>query len=233
MPTVRLPLRVDDREVLRYLGFKPGVDPSTVETRVLELLTETKARAQRHLLPHASYATYDAVATPDGFCVPGIIDLRSASLKAHLRGSRRLTFLAVTIGDSLDRQTSALSATGRMAEAATLDALGSNAVEEAADALCARLAAEAAEHGFHLTSRFSPGYGDLGLETQPDFVTAAHADDVGISVSSSMMLSPMKSITAVAGWLAAAQGQPSASLPVGCDSCGLTSCRYRRPGPEE
>ena len=51
-----------------------------------------------------------------------------------------------------------------------------------------------------LTVRFSPGYGDLPMNIQPDLLELTNARrDLGLTVGSNYMLSPIKSVTAIAG----------------------------------
>ncbi|MBQ6110986.1 MAG: hypothetical protein IJL01_01180 [Synergistaceae bacterium] len=51
-----------------------------------------------------------------------------------------------------------------------------------------------------MTSRFSPGYGDLGMNVIEDIITILNATKrIGLSVTRSLMMTPVKSVTAVAG----------------------------------
>jgi cobalamin-dependent methionine synthase I len=76
--------------------------------------------------------------------------------------------------------------------------------------------------------RFSPGYGDWPLEQQPELIRLAHADKIGVSLSSSLMLMPRKSITAIIGlYRKQAETAPSHS-PHGCVMCNKTDCPSRK-----
>ena len=51
-----------------------------------------------------------------------------------------------------------------------------------------------------LTHRFSPGYGDLSMNVTEDIITILNATKrIGLSVTRSLMMSPVKSVTAIAG----------------------------------
>ena len=51
-----------------------------------------------------------------------------------------------------------------------------------------------------MTPRFSPGYGDLPIELQRDFLTLLDASrKIGLTATESSMLVPSKSITALIG----------------------------------
>ena len=79
-------------------------------------------------------------------------------------------------------------------------AAGSSLVECAADACEAAIVAEAARLGLHTNWRFSPGYGDLPLDIQPAIVRTLEADKkLGMTVTDSNLLVPVKSVTAFVG----------------------------------
>ena len=57
----------------------------------------------------------------------------------------------------------------------------------------------AAAKGYSMRWRFSPGYGDWPIEQQPEMLRLSHAAAIGIHLTTSMMLVPRKSITAIIG----------------------------------
>ena len=75
------------------------------------------------------------------------------------------------------------------------DALCSAAIEGFCDLLNARLA-----EGLSTRARFSPGYGDMSLEYQRDFISVLDAGkNIGLALTQSLMLTPTKSVTALIG----------------------------------
>ena len=115
-------------------------------------------------------------------------------------------------------------------QALLLDACASAAVENLLEQLQAGLTAELQEQGWQLTARFSPGYGDLPLDCQAQFcATLDAARRIGLTVSSSGLLLPRKSVTAVIGLaqqeLRAEQRDLSRH---NCAACRLLDCPYRR-----
>ena len=82
--------------------------------------------------------------------------------------------------------------------------------------------------GWFLTDRFSPGYGDLPLCIQPEVCAALDAGRrVGIHVSDSFLMNPMKSVTAVIG----IADRPQMARVRGCAYCAMAaSCRLRKGG---
>ena len=129
----------------------------------------------------------------------GRLELPGHAIARHLRGCSAVALMAVTLGaksEMLLRRETALSATGGM----LADVCASSAVEQAADVLNEQLRAQAEQRGLATTWRFSPGYGDLPLSVQPDFLKVLGADKaLGISLTPALMLVPAKTITAIVG----------------------------------
>jgi hypothetical protein len=127
--------------------------------------------------------------------------VQSVRVAALLAPCSRATLIGATVGAGLTSAAARLMREKRMTEAMILDAYGSEAVEAVVDAAAALLEREAAEEGFELTRRFSPGYGDWALEAQPGVLAALGAERIGISAGQGCILVPEKSVTAVVGWL--------------------------------
>uniref|UniRef100_A0A7C9NU54 AdoMet activation domain-containing protein n=1 Tax=Muribaculaceae bacterium Z82 TaxID=2304548 RepID=A0A7C9NU54_9BACT len=129
----------------------------------------------------------------------GRLELPGRAIARHLRGCGEVALMAVTLGaksEMLLRRETALSATDGM----LADVCASSAVEQAADVLNEQLRAQAKQRGLATTWRFSPGYGDLPLSVQPDFLKVLGADKaLGISLTPALMLVPAKTITAIVG----------------------------------
>ncbi len=54
--------------------------------------------------------------------------------------------------------------------------------------------------GESLTHRFSPGYGDLSMSVTEEILAVLDAGRrIGVSVTKSLMMTPMKSVTAIIG----------------------------------
>ena len=85
---------------------------------------------------------------------------------------------------------------------------------------------ERARRGLGLTSRFSPGYGDLPLSVQPLFLDTVDAvRRIGLHMTPGDLMVPRKSVTALLGVGAAAEKRRS------CETCALReTCQFTRGG---
>ena len=126
----------------------------------------------------------------------GFGEFQSKSLYENLSGCTKAYIFAVTLGINVDRLILRLSQMSA-AEHFITDALASAYAESACD--CAeREIFKGAEH----RRRYSPGYGDLPLELQPQILSVLNAGRLlNISLSKSLLMTPKKSVTAIAGLL--------------------------------
>lgn len=129
----------------------------------------------------------------------GGVELESKYLAKNLSGCSRVMLIASTIGpmaDNLIRRFTKLDA----ARAAIMQAAGAMFIESYLDQLNAQLEREAAEQGFKLHSRFSPGYGDVSLEVQRHFFSLLPCTQrIGLTLTNSLVMAPEKSVTAFIG----------------------------------
>ena len=81
-----------------------------------------------------------------------------------------------------------------------LGAIGTAAVEALCDRFCKDVGDELAQKGELLSPRFSPGYGDLPLSLQKEiFSYLGCSRSIGLTLNESLLMTPAKSVTAIAG----------------------------------
>lgn len=145
----------------------------------------------------------------------------------HLAGCEACILLAVTLGTGIEEMIRSAEATD-MQQAVLLDTAASALVEQYADAAEEKLRARLRQAGEFLTTRFSPGYGDLPLAVQREVVRLLDGPRaIGLTVSESGILLPRKSITAVLG----VAKHPVTGRLAGCESCALHGkCTLEKEG---
>ena len=187
-------------EVLRYMGYR-GQEYAPELDAVIE---RACARCLELARPRASWLAFDLADevsadedAPVARLVGTALELPGHSMERFLAGATKVALLAVTVGMPLERELRLAAATDPVFGVA-LDAAATAAVEEAADAASERISAWASEQGLRASGRFSPGYGDLPLEVQPQLLSTLDAQRrLGITLSSSLLMTPTKSVTAV------------------------------------
>lgn len=207
-------------EALRYLGAANAPE---------ELRRQVSAEAEALSAQVRPRYTYRVCGLDAG---DGEIRLRGTSL--ILRGDTaarmletcgRAALLACTLGSRFDLLLTAVQARD-MARAVILDACGSALVEQGCDE--AEEAVSARFPGQYRTDRFSPGYGDLSLSLQREVCAALDTPRrLGLHVTESLLLNPVKSVTAVVGL----SDVPQRARIRGCAYCQMReSCVLRKGG---
>ena len=175
-------------EMLRYARCGDGVGVEKEAEQAQRLVDDL-------IRPAAAAVVFDIKRDGEKLFVADT-ELEGKSIKKLLAPCNKCVVMAITVGFELDMKIAAL---GSSSPALSLlaDAAASSAVEVACDACCESIESEL---GVKLTPRFSPGYGDLPMNIQPALLTLTNARrDLGLTVGSGSMLSPIKSVTAIAG----------------------------------
>lgn len=132
-------------------------------------------------------------------CESILIPSHDVALK--FQNSKKITFLALTTGQKVLDYKKDLMLRNEMANSVIMDAVLSELADAVADEIQKQIEREAGLKGFRLTSRYSPGYGDLALDFQETLLDFLEAGKIGISLNKSFLMIPEKSITALIGWI--------------------------------
>lgn len=203
------PLRIDIGQWLHRLGTKGQTD---------ERLQASMETCEKKLLQ---------AARPQGiYRVLGLdaLTLEGTAIRKHLEGCREMIVMAVTLGAEVDRVIRTAQVRD-MAEALILDSGASVLVEEVCDLLEEQMGKQL--EGF-LTGRYSPGYGDLPIETQGELLRTLDAGrKIGLVVNKSHIMIPRKSVTAILGMA----DHPVKGYLATCAECTLRdTCILRKEG---
>ena len=213
-------MKIDVTEALRYLGVKKP------DKEMLVRAEQTARGLEERIRPRYLYREFSLEKRESSVYLRETdLTLPGKLAQSVLCECDHAALLVCTLGTEFDRLLRASQARD-MAEAVILDACGSAYVESA----CGEAEKEiAARHpDVFLTDRFSPGYGDLPLELQPQILTALNGEKLlGVYATASHLLNPMKSVTAVIGLA----DKPQAAKIRGCGACALKgNCAYRERG---
>jgi hypothetical protein len=126
--------------------------------------------------------------------------LNSASLAELLASSQALLLTASTVGCGIVEASAAAAVAGEGVKALVYDAVGSEMADEAIGWIHSYVDQQLKRSSEKLTRRrFSPGYGDLGLENQKIIYDLLNLDKLGIRLNESLTMVPEKSVTAISG----------------------------------
>ncbi len=213
--------QLDPDEILRYMGCPP--DRAKPEDRALA------RRGAERLLPAVrprwAWRAFSLAFGEEGVRLDCGLTLPGKDLRTHLAGCGRAAVFCATLGAGADALLRRLERED-MALALAADCAAAAAVEQVCDRIEAEL--QGKFPGCFFPFRFSPGYGDLPLTVQSGLLDLLDAPRrVGLTATSSHILTPRKSVTAILGVSGHEIERKSRSC-LGCPA--RESCQYRKSG---
>lgn len=214
-------MNINKKEVLRYLGYKS----SNADYKTDSLINECIDEINKITKPLYIYKIFDLKKEKGQIELTNTaLYLKGKNINNHLRLSEKCAVMAVTLGIQADRLIAA-NEEFNLTKALILDACAAAAVESVCDAAQQEIKGLAEKSGFYITGRYSPGYGDLSIEIQPEIINVLDAyKKIGLSSTDSCILIPRKSVTAFIGF----QKSKSCSVKPDCRDCNKFDCEYRR-----
>ncbi len=210
-------------EIKRYLGYQSAaLDPQT--DQLVESCLKELSCAKSGLF---AYDVFPIAAKKEGILIADSgIFLTGDDIAAHLKGCKKAAVMAATLGPAVDYLIYKYNKTD-LSRALVLDACATACIEAVCDRAQAQIAQVAKKEGFQITPRFSPGYGDLPILLQSDFLRLLRAEKrIGLTATKESVLIPSKSVTAVIGFTS----HPAAvSCTNRCGTCkNYETCLFKR-----
>ncbi|MFA6942068.1 MAG: methionine synthase [Clostridiaceae bacterium] len=212
---------IDKKEVLRYLGYKNN----SADKQTSDLIDECIDEMMKISKPKYIYKIFDIKKEQEQVnLLNTTLSLKGKNIKNHLKFSSKCSVMAATLGIEADRQISIYSNLN-LSKALVMDSCATAAIESLCDMAQEEIKEYAKTLGFNITGRFSPGYGDLSIEIQPEIINILDAyKKIGLTATESCILIPRKSVTAFIGF----QKPKNCDVKPNCLSCNKNNCEYRR-----
>jgi len=227
MPVIRnIPLRLDySDEVLRRQGLGGR---SRVRPEIKKVITELLAEVEKESLlePAVAYEYYPITAMDsDRISLEGGKAIEGPLLPATLPEAKELIVLIGTIGPELEKRVTEYTKSGGALRGTVLDGIGTAAVDRLIPEAMKLIAAEVATRGYEISSPVNPGMPGFPMTEQWNLLELAPAQEIGVSLSSSGVLVPRKSISMVIGIGPKMTRWTQAEV---CGRCSLNkTCPYR------
>ena len=218
-----LPLRIDRDEVLRFQGYKKGVDLPSVD--VIALFDEALALGERLIAPRVVYRAVPVTRQASHL-------IEAADQILHIPEIERLwgRLEAVgagicTVGSAIEERVRNLFDAREFPLAVMLDSVGSAAAESLAEYANDLLCQAALAEGLKVTNRISPGYAGWDTAEQAELFRLCPGEPIGVALNSACFMTPTKSISFLVGV------GPEARVDhyfTQCRRCWMRDCAYRR-----
>ncbi len=154
-----------------------------------------------------------------------VLDFSAFSVKSNglaklLKESNEAVLFGATIGYGIDRLIKRYSVISPV-KALTFNAVGTEVLECFCDELCDFVKEKM---NTDITPRFSPGYGDLSIETQKDISRVLGlSKNIGITLTQNLAMTPSKSVTAIFGTICGEYGRKNK-----CSECDMLECEFKK-----
>lgn len=211
---------INRQEILRYLGYGRNIPDERTDILIDECIEEV----MQVMECRSTYRRFPLEICGKGLMRVCGIEFHSENLAKNLRDCEEVIFMAATLGPGPDRLMNRYQKL-HISKAAVLQATAAAAIESYCNELQSEIADDLSGENLFLRPRFSPGYGDLSLNVQADFLGMLDAaKQAGIVLSDGGVMIPEKSVTAVIG---ISRTNESCHMD-GCESCEKINCAYRR-----
>jgi hypothetical protein len=200
LPVIRdISLRLKTGEVLRRQGFRghSKIRPE-IKSIILELLATVKST---HLLePAVAYEYYKVTGmSPSQVSLEGDKAIHGSLLHTVFPEAKELAIMVCTIGPKLEKQVTDYSKSGETLRSTLLDGIGSAAMDMLIPEACRRIASEISSRGYQASSPVSPGWPGLPITEQWNLFELVNTQEIGVSLTSSGIMVPRKSVSMVIG----------------------------------
>ncbi|MBP5359610.1 MAG: hypothetical protein J6Y69_10585 [Treponema sp.] len=189
----------DYPELYRYAGFaKKSIDQLT-DMQMKELAQSAVEAVSQKMNCRSVYSRFQMELLPCDIVSFAGKSLQTHHLTLNLKDCHSVYMFAATLGPEVDR---IIQRETRInpAKAVMMQAAGAMFIEKYCDMFVEFLRTEEATQGNLLKPRYSPGFGDVGLEVQKTFFELLECQkNLALTLNDTLIMSPEKSVTAFIG----------------------------------
>ncbi len=214
--------KINTEEALRYMGYNENIDIENIKP----ILTSCEDELLNAANIRYCYKLFDIEHHTDSIIVTGTnLNLTGKSITNHLDGCNKAVLMACTLSDKVDKLISRYNITD-MTSALITDSMASAMIEQVCNEVEIIIKNQLKIE--NMTWRFSPGYGDLPIDIQKNFIQVINANkQIGLTVTENNILIPRKSVTAIIG----ISDSPLPQKKRGCLICNMNkTCQFRKRG---
>lgn len=209
-------------EVATIMGYAPGTEPSFVPEMLEILLIE----APSYVSAGGCYSLFEISEVK---VQQGLVNHSSGSLRCgskiarQILGSDSFALFITTAGKSFDSWVKSKASGGDILAEYLCSSIGSVIADKVADVIQEEINNYAIKAGKGITNRYSPGYCSWNIREQRGIFDLLPSDRIGVSLTPSFLMTPIKSISGIIGI-----GEDKNPGPYMCDMCNMTNCLVKR-----
>lgn len=164
-----------------------------------------------------------AVDQPDG--PADEVFIGNGPVTAVMGGAAQMAIAVCTVGQAVSDRIHAHREAGEVVSSLLLDQLGTLAVGQLCQQFYAWLKDDVCSRGLHISTYLSPGESEWSIEDQAVIFGLLDTSPIGVSLTESLLMMPVKSLSLMAGIGPQPMGMPGTTH---CDYCTMKGeCPYR------
>jgi hypothetical protein len=209
-------------EVAEIMGYTPGTEPSFVPEMLEVLLTEAPA----HVSAGGCYNIFEIkeIKVPQGLILHSSGSLKcGAKIAKQMVGSDSFALFVTTAGNSFDAWIKSKASGGDVLAEYLCSSIGSVIADKMADVIQEKISGFAIQSRKGITNRYSPGYCSWNIREQRGIFDLLPADEIGVTLTPSFLMKPIKSVSGIIGI-----GANKLPGPYMCDLCNMTNCLVKK-----
>ncbi len=170
--------KLDEKNILMRIGHKNK--SNKIYDTLIDIIHEEKEKLNSLLHAAAVYK---------------ILDYSETNQHLIFKNADKVALSICTIGPGVESESTRLMKKNEMLRGLVVDALGSEAAEEAAEQVDKILCKKARKMDLWPSRRFSPGYKNWDIKEQKYIFQILPVEDIGVTLTKSYMMVPRKSVS--------------------------------------
>ena len=196
-----------------------------IDQHTLYVTKKLISECRKVMEPKGGYVHMKAIPgqNPGEIAIPGLRFQMGKTIVKMVQGSELFVFFVATAGPGPEKMAKTLMEEGQYLEAYITDLVASALAEKVAQYMHDHIKETWSEKGLKISNRYSPGYCGWMADEQQKLFSLFPEENCGISLSSSSLMSPIKSVSAFVG-----AGPEVRFRDYTCELCSMKGCIFRK-----
>lgn len=189
-------ININENEVLRYLEYKGQY----INDNLKSTINECKKLTKDKINPRYVLRVYPILRENNKIEIKGSnLKLVSKDIYKLFENCDGCIIMATTLGIEIEKEIRKYSYT-ELTKSIILDACATVGIEEFCDLIQDSIRDKLKGQGKYITTRYSPGYGDLSIDYNVEIINILNASkEIGLTITENKIMIPRKSVIAIMG----------------------------------
>lgn len=215
-------IEIDEKSVLRYLGYKDSQPYKGLLDKIRNAIHDAYALIEPVVCFDRVSFEYDNENDDIRFLRDDVINEKH--IVERLKGAEYVIMAVVTIKDGIENASSRLFDDGKYMDGMIYDAIGNAALDKLCEKFYSDVADYASKEGYAVTEMMFPGDDKWDIASQKIIFKHLDASKIGVTLDENNMMHPVKSLSFILG---IGKDIKSSSSHHDCSKCDFFQCIYR------